>query len=127
MAANESASLPNTHGGTIDSHLFYVIPSTLERATSIYRDKANTGVALIDTALPDFKGLRPRLSIGGTLYYSVWDSATRYYQPFGRFLAGFNEHISVYVEWRWYGMTQPVFLIQGFRSNQMFFGLRASR
>jgi hypothetical protein len=24
--------------GTIDSHLFYVIPSTLERATSIYRD-----------------------------------------------------------------------------------------
>jgi len=113
--------------GTIDSHLFFVIPSTLERATSIYRDKANTGVALIDTALPDLKRLRPRLSIGGTLYYSVGDSATRYYQPFGRFLVGFNEHVAAYAEWRWYGMTQPVFLIQGFRSNQMVFGLRASR
>ena len=112
--------------GTIDSHLFFVIPSTLERATSIYRDKANTGVALIDTALPDLKRLRPRLSIGGTLYYSVGDSATRYYQPFGRFLVGFNEHVAAYAEWRWYGMTQPVFLIQGFRSNQMVFGLRAS-
>jgi hypothetical protein len=30
-----------------------------ERATSIYRDKANTGVALVDTPLPDFKGLHP--------------------------------------------------------------------
>ena len=111
----------------IDSHRVYVIPSTLGRATSIYRDKANTGVALIDTALPDFKGLRPRVSIGGTLYYSVGDSATRYYQPFGRFLVGFNEHVAAYAEWRWYGMTQPVFLIQGFRSNQKVFGLRASR
>ena len=113
--------------GTIDFHVFYVIPSTLARATSIYRDKANTGVALIDTALPDFRGLRPRVSLGGTLYYSVGDSATRYYQPFGRFLVGFNEHVAAYAEWRWYGMTQPVFLIQGFRSNQMVFGLRGSR
>ena len=115
--------------GTIDSHLFFVIPSTLERATSIYRDKANTGVALIDTALPDLKRLRPRLSIGGTLYYSVGDSATRYYQPFGRFLVGFNEHVAAYAyaEWSWYATTQPVFLIQGFRSNQKVFGLRVSR
>ena len=115
MAANESASLPNTRG-TIDSHLFCVIPSTLARATSIYRDKASTGVALIDTALPDFKRLRPRLSIGFTLYHSVGDSATRYYQPFGLIPGRPREHVAAYAEWRWYGMTQPLFLIQGFPS-----------
>jgi hypothetical protein len=81
----------------------------------------------MDTAWPAFKRLLPRLSIGDTLYYSVGDSATRDYQPFNRFLVGFNEHVAAYAEWRWYAMTQPVFVIQGFRSNQMVFGLCASR
>jgi hypothetical protein len=34
-------------------------------------------------------------------YYSVGNSATRYYQPFGRSLVGFNEHVAAYAEWHW--------------------------
>lgn len=79
--------------------------------------------------LGGFQTTPTQTQLGGTLYYSVGDSATRYYQPFGRFLVGFHEHVAAYAyaEWRWYAMIQPVFLIQGFRSNQKVFGLRVSR
>lgn len=73
--------------------------------------------------LAGFQTTPTQTQLGGTLYYSVGDSATRYYQPFGRFLVGFHEHVAAYAyaEWRWYAMIQPVFLIQGFRSNQKGF------
>lgn len=79
--------------------------------------------------LAGFQTTPTQTQLGGTLYYSVGDSATRYYQPFGRFLVGFHEHVAAYAyaEWRWYAMIRPVFLIQGFRSNQKVFGLRVSR
>jgi hypothetical protein len=102
------------------------VPSTLQRANSLFQDTAHTGVALIDTALGKWRRLQPRLTAGGALYYSVGDSATRYYQPFGRFLVGYGEHFATYVEWRWYNMAQPVFPVQAFRSNQLIFGIRAS-
>jgi hypothetical protein len=112
--------------GTLDSAILFLVPSTLQRANSLFQDTAHTGVALIDTALGKWRRLQPRLTAGGALYYSVGDSATRYYQPFGRFLVGYGEHFATYVEWRWYNMAQPVFPVQAFRSNQLIFGIRAS-
>ena len=84
----------------------------------------NTGLLLAEIPLPGRGVFQPKLDFGGSIFYSTGTRPSRYYQPFGRFRLPLGEHVSWYGEWRWYGFTQPTFLFEGFRSNQIVTGFR---
>lgn len=109
---------------TVSSDISFVVPSTLQEALSSYRERSHTGLVLAEFPLPGRGVFQPRLDLGGSLFYSTGTRPSRYYQPFGRFRLPLGEHVAWYGEWRWYGFTQPTFLFEGFRSNQVITGLR---
>lgn len=97
----------------------------LERADSFYRDNAHTATGILDVSLPSaHKVVVPKISAGGTLFRSSGSRPTRYYQPFGRFLVPVHENVAAYAEWRWYGLTEPFFTFEGFRTHHVAFGLK---
>ncbi len=112
--------------GTVSSDISFIVPSTLQQALSTYRERSNTGTLLAEIPLPGSGVFQPRLDFGGSIFYSTGTRPSRYYQPFGRFRLPVGKHVAWYGEWRWYGFTQPTFLFEGFRSNQVTTGLRFS-
>lgn len=109
------------------SDIFFRSLPFLDRADSLYRDNAHTATGIFELALPSkHKVVVPRLGLGGTLFRSSGSRPARYYQPYGRFLVPFSEHVSAYAEWRWYGLTQPFYTFEGFRTHHLLFGLKLS-
>ena len=107
---------------TLRSNISFLVPLGLFSRQSIYLDNAHSATGTLDINLPH----APRLSVGGSLFRSWGSRPTRYYQPFGRIVAPFAKHIEGYFEWRWYGFSQPLFLLESFRSHQLQLGLRVS-
>ncbi len=110
--------------GTVSSDISFLVPNTLQPALSTYRERSNTGLLLAEIPLPGSGVFQPKLDFGGSIFFSTGTRPSRYYQPYGRFRLPLGEHVSWYGEWRWYGFTQPTFLFEGFRSNQIITGFR---
>jgi hypothetical protein len=110
--------------GTVSSDIDFLVPNTLQPALSTYRERSNTGLLLAEIPLPGRGVFQPKLDFGGSLFHSTGTRPAHYYQPFGRFRLPVYKHVDWYGEWRWYGFTQPTFLYEGFRSNQIVTGLR---
>ena len=107
------------------STIQFLNPSTLTPALSIYNLQGHEATALVDVAmLPAKVGIQPRISAGGSLFLSSGTRPERFYQPLGRAMIPFGKHVQWYGEWRWYGFHQPLFDIEGFRTNQLITGLR---
>jgi hypothetical protein len=107
------------------SSIIYIIPSTLSPALSLYNENANLGTLLADLPLGGAKW--PKLSFGGSFFRSSGTRPTRYWQPMARFAIPLGGHAQFYTEWRWYAMTQPYYLYEGFRSNQFITALRFTK
>lgn len=61
------------------------------------------------------------------MFRSGGSRPTNYYQPTGRLALPLSAMVEAYGEWRWYGMTQALFLYEGFRTHMGVVGLRLTR
>jgi hypothetical protein len=111
----------------IRSDIGYLQPQILQPAVSRYRDRSNTGTLLADVGLPEFQGLRGRITAGGSIFKSEGSRPTNYYQPIARIAVPIQRHVQLSAEYRWYGFTQPIYLFEGFRNHQLMFAVRLVR
>jgi hypothetical protein len=109
---------------TVRSNIEFLVPGTLTRELYLYRDNAHTGTSLVDIALPGSGAVQPRISLGGSFFVSSGSRPTRYHQPMARFALPLTKNVQWGAEWRWYGMSQPLFQFEGFRSNQFITNIR---
>jgi hypothetical protein len=108
---------------TIYSDINYFVPTYGGFEQSLYRDNSHTGTLLAEWASTKGK-YAPRLSAGGSFVRTSGSRPTSYYQPLGRFLVPVHTRFQLYSEWRWYGLTQPFYLYEGFRNHQIVIGIR---
>jgi hypothetical protein len=109
---------------TLRSDIAYLVPSTGAGALSSYRERAHSGTALVDLNLPGWGSVQPKVTLGGALFASGGTRPTRYYQPLARLSLPFGKHLQWSSEWRWYALSQPLYLYEGFRSNQFLTSFR---
>lgn len=107
---------------TIYSSVPFYIPAALVLTTSVYRDNDNVGTLLLKLT-PTGKHA-PQISAGGSFITGSGSRPTRYYQPLGLVVVPLTRKIQGYVEWRWYGYSQPLYPMEGFRSQQITSGIR---
>ena len=112
---------------TVRSDIDYLIPPFLSPGVSSYRDNAHLATGAIDLTIPGFKGLAPKLTVGGSLAINNGTRASRYYQPLARLSVPFQKHVYWNTEWQWYGFNEDLFLYEGFRTHVFQTGLRLSR
>ncbi len=108
---------------SLSTDVWYLIPQVLTRAQSAYRDRSNAVTAVLDTH-PWKSDRGAFFSIGGSLVTVSGSRPTRYYQPLFRGNVPLNKTAQAYAEWRWYGLSQAFFLLEGFRAHQFTAGLR---
>jgi len=112
---------------SLRSDVQYLAPQTLQTERSYYRDEGHMVTALVDLRPRGSAPRSPYLSVGGSLFRSGGSRPTNYYQPVGRLALPLNSMVEAYGEWRWYGMTQAMFLYEGFRTHMGIVGLRLTR
>lgn len=112
---------------SLKSDVQFVAPHTLLPERSYYRDDGHMVTALVELRPRGATPGSPYLSFGGMLFRSGGSRPTNFYQPVSRLAIPVNATAEFYGEWRWYGMTQPLFLYEGFRTNMGVLGLRLSR
>ena len=109
------------------SDITYLVPETFQSAISFYRDNAHIAAGTADLVIPGFGERSPRLSLGGSFFFSSGSRPTQYYQPLMRCTESINKHLTWYTEWRWYGFAEPFYLYEGFRTHLFATGLRVTR
>lgn len=109
---------------SIRSDIGYLLPPFYTDARSLYRDNAHTGSLLADIKLPAWSGGQPVFTLGGSFVTTSGSRPSRYYQPIGRVVLPVHKHVHAYSEWRWYELTQPFYLYEGFRTHMIMTGLR---
>lgn len=111
---------------TLRSRLNYIAPSTLIPELSLYRDNGHIGTSIVSLALPAVYKARPQLTAGGSFFVSSGSRPTRYFQPQGRLSLPLGKHADWNSEWRWYALSEPFYVFEGFRAHQFVTGLRLS-
>ena len=111
---------------TLRSDISYRSLPFLTSVVSSYRENAHIASSSVDVALPGYGGLKPTLTLGGSLFVSSLSRPTRFYEPLTRLSLPLRKNISWKTEWRWYGMGEPFYLFEGFRTHVFTTGLRIS-
>ena len=112
---------------TLRSELSYRDPGSSFSERSSYRDNGHAGTALLEVGLPGRGVVQPRVSLGGSLVIGAGTRPARYYQPAVRLALPLSARAQWYAEWRWYALTQPYYLYEGFRNHHFVTGLRVAR
>jgi hypothetical protein len=112
---------------TVRSDILYLVPQDLRTARSFYRDNDHLATALADVALPGYRKLTPKLSIGGSLLISSGSRPTNYYQPLVRAVAPLSARLAWVFDWRYYGFGEAFYGYEGFRTHLISTGLRWTR
>jgi hypothetical protein len=107
---------------SLRSSVWYLVPQLAQRAVSDYRDNSHAASALLDL----HPAKRLAATLGGSLVTTAGTRPTRYYQPLGRAGVPVSKSVECYGEWRWYGLSQSFFELEGFRAHQFTVGLRVS-
>jgi hypothetical protein len=108
----------------INSDISYLVPQTLERERSLYRDKGHSATAALDINLPGSGAVQPKLGFGGSLLISSGSRPTRWYQPFGRVTLPLTRNVAWYAEWRYYGFSEIFYRFEDFRTHHFVIALR---
>jgi hypothetical protein len=111
----------------VNSNILYLDPGTLGTALSAYLENGNTATALIDLAPKAMGGFAPRFSFGGSLFTSAGSRPTEYYQPTARLSIPLAKGVQWNSEWRWYSLSERLYSLEDFRSNQLMLSLRYTR
>jgi hypothetical protein len=109
---------------TVRSDLTYLVPQTLQRELSRYRENAHTVTGLVTYRMAVGWTFHPTLSAGGSMFLSNGSRPTNFYQPVIRFSAPVGNHLDVFAEYRYYGVSQQLYVFEGFRTNQGIVGIR---
>ena len=112
---------------TLRSDIGYRDLPFLTSAVSTYHENAHIASSSTDVALPGYAGMMPKLTFGGSLFVSSLSRPTRFYEPMGRLTLPVQKNISLYAEWRWYGMGEPFYLYEGFRTHAFITGVRITK
>ena len=112
---------------TIRSDISYLVPQILNPARSFYRDNAHLSSAILDVALPGYRKLAPKLSLGGSLLISSGSRPTSYYQPLGKLVLPVSKHVAWVSDWWYYGFGEAFYSYEGFRTHLVSTGLRFTR
>jgi hypothetical protein len=112
---------------TVRSDISYLVPQALQAARSFYRDNAHLGSAILDVALPGYRKLAPKLSLGGSLLISSGSRPTSYYQPLGKLVIPISARVAWVSDWRYYGFGETFYAYEGFRTHLISTGLRLTR
>lgn len=92
---------------------------------SLYRDNAhsfNTFVNFI--ARPKSMPAPLTLTFGGSFVTTSGSRPSRYYQPQGKVLVPIIPKLQAFGEWRWFGLNQPYYSFEGFRTHMILAGFR---
>lgn len=113
---------------TLNSEVTYLDPGRLSPDWSFYRERGHAATGMLEAGLPGRGALQPRITLGGSLVIGAGTRPARYYQSVGRLSVPLGRYGQWYGEWRWYGFSQPVYLInysyEGFRNHQFVTGFR---
>jgi hypothetical protein len=112
---------------TMRSDISYLIPQELRSARSFYRDNAHVSSAILDVALPGYRKLAPKLSLGGAFLISSGSRPTSYYQPLTKLFVPISAHVAWVSDWRYYGFGEAFYSYEGFRTHLITTGLRLTR
>ncbi|HLK50513.1 MAG TPA: hypothetical protein VKT49_20375 [Bryobacteraceae bacterium] len=112
---------------TLHSDIAYRNLPFFTSATSSYHENAHIATSSVDVMLPQYGGMTPKLTFGGSLFVSSLSRPTQFYEPMGRLSLPVRKNISLYAEWQWYGMSEPLYLYEGFRTHAFITGIRLSR
>jgi hypothetical protein len=109
---------------TLRSNILYLLPTTFTSSLFAYRDNEHTGTLAADIPLA-LHNVESKLTFGGSFFVSSGSRPTEFYEPFAKVSVPLYRRVEWYGEWRWYGLSQPFYLYEGFRSNQILIGLHA--
>jgi hypothetical protein len=112
---------------TVRSDITYLIPQDLRGARSFYRDNAHVSSAILDVALPGYRKLAPKLSLGGAFLISSGSRPTSYYQPLTKLFVPISAHVAWVSDWRYYGFGEAFYSYEGFRTHLITTGLKLTR
>jgi hypothetical protein len=112
---------------TLRSDITYLVPQTLQRDRSFYRDDGHSVGAIIDLNLPGHQGLAPKVSFGGSMFRSSGSRSTAYYQPLAKVFLPVTKNIAWISEWKYYGLGEAFYTYEGFRTHLIETGIRFSR
>lgn len=102
------------------------LDATLFRTVkSLYRDNAhsfNTFVNIV--ARPKSMPAPMTFTLGGSFVTTSGSRPSRYYQPQGRIAVPIIPKLHAFGEWRWFGLNQPYYSFEGFRTNMILAGFR---
>ncbi len=110
---------------SLKSDILFRNPGRLSQMlASSYRDLGHSATAMLDLTIPTSNAvIQPRLRIGGSMFVSSGSRPTDYYQPLARFLVPLHQHVGLYAEWRWYGLSQAAYTYESFRAHHLVTGL----
>lgn len=109
---------------TLKSKTDYLNPATLRPELSNYRENAHVGTMLVDIPFVIREGVAPKIQFGGSFFRSSGSRPQKFYQPMGKVSIPFTKFVEWNTEWRYYGLTQPYYLYEGFRTHTFVTGLR---
>lgn len=109
---------------TLRSDINFLYPLGLFPVASNYRDYAHTGTMMIDLRLPLARRYSGRLSAGGSFTTTSGVRPTDYYQPQGRLVLPVTPKMEFFSEYRYYGLSQTIYVFEGFRTHMYMGGVR---
>lgn len=104
------------------SRIGYLIPNLYVTTDSIYNENCHTVTGLARTT---YKQLE--VSAGGSVALSSGSRPTSYYQPMARASLKLTKSVSLFGEWRYYGLGEAFYMYESFRVHLFTTGLRYSR
>lgn len=108
----------------IKSDIQYLVPQMLSPARSLYRDNAHTGTMLMDVLIPFKSTYQGRFTFGGSFVQTSGSRPSNYYTPQGRLSVPFADKVDVFVDWRYWGLSQRFYGYEGFRTHSLMGGIR---
>jgi hypothetical protein len=108
----------------VRSDINFLYPLGLFPVASNYRDYAHTGTMLIDLRLPLARNYSGRLSAGGSFVTTSGVRPTDYYQPQGRLVLPVTPKMEFFSEYRYFGLSQTIYVFEGFRTHMYMGGVR---
>jgi hypothetical protein len=109
----------------IMSDINYLDATWFRTIQSLYRDYAHSFNTFVNfVARPSSLPAPMTLTVGGSFVTTAGSRPSRYYQPQGKVLIPIIPKLQAFGEWRWFGLNQPYYSYEGFRTNMILAGFR---
>jgi hypothetical protein len=109
----------------IMSDINYMDFTWFRQVKSLYRDNAHSFSTYVAfKAQPKALVAPMTMTLGGSFVTTSGSRPSRYYQPQGKIVVPIIPNLHFFGEWRWFGLNQPYYSYEGFRTNMLLAGFR---